>query len=500
MNLKASFSSRYKQILSISYFLVLEYGMSMYRFHKWGLTHKHPFGEDIPSQRSDDLFSELSESGKMEFFRRQAKRRSEKEYLAFDTTSISSYSELIHLAKYGKNKEGDDLPQINLALLYGEISRLPVYYRKLAGNTADVSTIKNLIRNIDFLQMEKLSFVLDRGFFSEANINDLMKHHHIFLIGARLNLKIVKKHLDAVRGDKLISWENYHDDIGLYVTYVTSFTEEWDYHEDNPRTGESIDAKRRVYVHLYFNAQRCTDERVTFSKYLTRLQRELESGNRKEDHEEAYQRFFEVHETPKRGMKVIPKEDAIRRKQKDFGYFALISNGIKEAIRIYRTRDLAEKSFANLKERLDMRRMSVFSAENFEGKLFVQFVALMHLSYIKKMMEKHDLYRTIRWTSSWMKNLSPEQKELCDRMIECSGSKDKYGQTLVFSLNQTHAISLTKLFNKAGIPADYVISGTREMFTGASNSSAENERKKLLRKLTPEEVEKYIEGVDEGYS
>lgn len=48
------------------------------------------------------------------------------EYLAFDTTSITSYGALIKQAKYGKNKEGDSLPQINLALLYGEESMFPV--------------------------------------------------------------------------------------------------------------------------------------------------------------------------------------------------------------------------------------------------------------------------------------------------------------------------------------------------------------------------------------
>ena len=391
-DLKAAFPEHYQQILSVSYFLVLEDGASAYRFHKWGLTHRHPAGGDISSQRISDLFASVTEASKMEFFRRQAKRRSEKEYLAFDTTSISSYSELIHQAKYGKNKEGDDLPQVNLALLYGELSRLPVYFRKLAGNISDVTTIRNLIRDIDFLDMEKLNFVLDRGFFSESNINDMMKHHHKFLIGASVSLKIIRKHLDNVRGEKLISWENYHDDTGLYIM---SFSDEWDYQEEKSRTGETVEAKKRIYIHLYFNDQRCTDERVSFSKYLTRLQQELESGNRKEEHEHAYSRFFEVHETPKRGIRITPKEDAIRKKQLDFGYFALMSNGIKdpvEAIRIYRTRDLIEKSFANLKERLDMRRMSVSSAENFEGKLFVQFVALMYLSYIKKMMEKHGLF------------------------------------------------------------------------------------------------------------
>ena len=51
-----------------------------------------------------------------------------------------------------------------------------------------------------------------------------------------------------------------------------------------------------------------------------------------------------------------------------------------------------EKSFGNLKERLSMRRMSVASEENFEGKLFVQFIALQLMSYIKKQMDENGLF------------------------------------------------------------------------------------------------------------
>ena len=49
--------------------------------------------------------------------------------------------------------------------------------------------------------------------------------------------------------------------------------------------------------------------------------------------------------------------------------------------------------FGNLKERLNMRRTSVSSSENLEGKLFVQFIALIYLSYIKKAMSENDLYK-----------------------------------------------------------------------------------------------------------
>lgn len=37
--------------------------------------------------------------------------------------------------------------------------------------------------------------------------------------------------------------------------------------------------------------------------------------------------------------------------------------------------------------------MSISSSENFEGKLFVQFLSLIYLSYIKKQMDENGLYK-----------------------------------------------------------------------------------------------------------
>lgn len=391
-DLKACFGSISDEILSIAYYLVTEEGQPLYRFGKWGETHKHPYGDDISSQRISELFSSINEEDKLKYFRRQAKRREEKEYLAFDTTSISSYSELIKQVKYGKNKEGDDLPQINLAMLYGERSMLPVYYRKLPGNISDVKTIENLLKDIDYLDLEKLNFVFDRGFYSEKNINDLMKRHHKFLISVRTSLNLASRHLDKIRST-FVTRSNYNPELHLYVK---TFSDEWDYTEDKPRLGETQTDKRRVYIHIYFNDQHCTDDRNRFNHMLDRYEEEIRSGDRDPEHEKQYMRFFNVHETPIRGRNITYNDDAIRKAEKDYGYFVLLSNGIKdpsEALRRYRLRDLIEKSFGNLKDRLDMRRMSVSSEENFEGKLFVQFVALELMSYIKKQMDVNNLYK-----------------------------------------------------------------------------------------------------------
>ena len=269
---------------------------------------------------------------------------------------------------------------------------LPVYYRKLAGNIVDVRTIANLIKDIDFLELEKLKFVMDRGFFSEKNINDLMKHHHKFLIGVKTSLKIVSRRLDKIRSD-IVTHANYNSELHLYVQ---SFADEWDYEEEKTRTGEIIQEKRRVYIHIYYNDQKATDDKARFNHLLDRLEANLIYGTPDPDDDKLYKKYFEINETPVRGVRYSFNEEAIRQAEKNYGYFVLMSNGIKdpvEALRIYRNKDLIEKSFGNLKERLNMRRMAVASEEGFEGKLFVQFVALELMSYIKKKMDDNGLFK-----------------------------------------------------------------------------------------------------------
>jgi transposase len=142
--------------MSLAYYLILESDSPMYRFSKWAQNHKHPFVADIPSQRISEIFSSVGEESKMNFFNSQANCRSEKEYVAYDTTSISSYSELIDHVKYGKNKDGESLPQVNLALVFGQTSMLPVYFRKLPGNITDVMTIRKLLRDMKYLNINKV--------------------------------------------------------------------------------------------------------------------------------------------------------------------------------------------------------------------------------------------------------------------------------------------------------------------------------------------------------
>ena len=46
----------------------------------------------------------------------------------------------------------------------------------------------------------------------------------------------------------------------------------------------------------------------------------------------------------------------------------------------------------------------------------------------------------------------------------------------MFAVNVVHAIALAKLFNRAGVPAEFVVSDVRDLVTGVTVSREDNER------------------------
>lgn len=391
-DLKQCFPDTYKKLLSIAYYLILEDNNPLYRFEKWNFTHKHPYGADIASPRSSELFAAITDEQVNKFFRLQGKRRVQEEYWAYDSTSISSYSETLKQIQYGKNKENDKLPQLNLLLVFGEKSGLPFYYRKLAGNIPDSKTVKHLLEELDILGFGKAKFVMDRGFYSEDNINGLYREHVKFIVGARLSLKFIKNNLDRVYDD-IRMFNNYDDGIATYGYTVSS---EWNYIQERPYKGDVIKDKRRIYIHYYYSIEKGADDEQAFDKRIASLHKELLENKLVESNKKAYEQFFEVKTTPKRGRQVSYKEDAIKEARRYLGYFTLITNEKMDAftaLHLYRMKDVVEKAFGNIKERLNMRRLLVSSEKGLDGKIFTEFVALILISYLDHKMKESNLYK-----------------------------------------------------------------------------------------------------------
>jgi transposase len=380
-DLQACLPNNYKALMSLAYYLVLESDSPLYRFGRWAFDHQHPHREMLTSQRISEILRDIPEQAKLEFFRRQSRRRQEKEYLAYDTTSVSSYSEYIKAVRYGKNKDNDSLPQVNMALVFGEESGMPVYYRILPGNITDVMTIRKLIKDIDFLEIDKLKLVLDRGFYSANNVNALFKGHHKFLLAVKINNGFISGFLEKAKA-QMHDFAHYDADQEVYQWGSMG---EWPYVQKN-RYGEiSLEEGRRIYVHVYYNGQRAEDEKIRFNKSLARAEAALKAGSElTEAQASLIEKYFTAKDTPKRGVQIKYKDEAIQKQMSRFGYFALLSNEIKgssEALEVYRKKDMIEKAFDNLKERLGMKRTTVYSDQTLAGKFFLQFLSLIYISY-----------------------------------------------------------------------------------------------------------------------
>ncbi len=391
-DLKQCFGDTYKQILSIAYYLILEGDTPLLRFEKWGLLHKHPYGKDIPSQRSSELFVSITEESKNQFFKRWGRHKDEKEFWAYDTTSISSYSEQLRQIQYGHNKENDLLAQLNLAVVFGESSNLPFYYRKLAGNIPDSKTLIHLLADLNQLDFAKVKLVMDRGFYSKENINALFEAHLKFLVSASMSRSFVQKELENIK-DEFRSYEHYLPDYELYAHTVQTT---WDYKRVRPYKKDTVEEKKRIYLHYYFNIQRAAEDEKAFDKKLIAYKEELLQGRSIKEHQSFYDKYFIIKQTPKRGINIQIRTDAVNKAKRNYGFFVLLSNEKMDstrALEIYRNKDVVEKAFGNLKERLNMRRLLVSSEQSLDGKLFVEFIALIYLSYIKKQMQVNGLYK-----------------------------------------------------------------------------------------------------------
>ncbi len=101
--------------------------------YMYGLSHL------ITSQKSSDIFFNISFEQRKHFFDEWIKEAVDDEYICYDVTSISSYSSNITEIEWGYNRDGDNLEQINLGMFCGEKTRLPVYYNVYNGSLTDKS-------------------------------------------------------------------------------------------------------------------------------------------------------------------------------------------------------------------------------------------------------------------------------------------------------------------------------------------------------------------------
>jgi len=375
--LAKSFPDSWRQIVSLAWY-VAGTGCALSHAESWCGNHETPFEGSLSSQRISELLERMSEDGRQTFFKLWGKQVCENDFLCYDITSVSSCSELNEFVRWGYNRDGEKLPRVNLAMVYGQKSRLPVTYRLLPGSIADVKSLSGLLDEFGKLEFPSLHPVMDKGFYSQENIDRLAETGRNFTIAVPSRPKWVREEIDRFR-DGMYGPEGYRK-VGDEVLHV---------HTRMLSRGKE---KRRCRAQLYFNSLKAAEDYDKFTLELPRYREELERERPVPEHEEAYRRFFVCKRTPRRGLKVSDNNEAIETYRNDYaGFFVLLTTKFKdplEALRVRREKDVVEKCFDDLKNGLDMKRLRVHLSGRMKSRMFIQFVSLILTSRIRKTVQE----------------------------------------------------------------------------------------------------------------
>lgn len=373
--LKTYFPDNYKEILTIAQYILSE-GNVMYYLDDYTESHKSVLNGRINSAKSSRIFNSLRQEDILLFFRSWMKQKRSDEYVAYDVTSVSSYSKNISELEWGYNRDKEKLPQLNIGMYYGEESGLPLYYRVYPGSISDKTHLKYMVDDNEFINGKRTNFVMDRGFYSAENLIYLVDNGYRFVIALPNSLKycsdLIKKHRTEIVNRSSCM-------LGKGMPYGKAY--------------EINELGFRMKVHLYYDPDKALQDSEALYELLERQENDLKNMEEPPDKKLKYDRYFYINRSKNGKLGFIRNHKAIDEQLEKCGFFVIAETDFKkttaEILNIYRRRDVIEKSFDNLKNELDMKRLRTHSSETVQGKIFVTFISLIVRSYMLKALSEY---------------------------------------------------------------------------------------------------------------
>ena len=200
--LEKCFPEKWAQMMACAFYMLCEGNVMMY-IEDWFDETKVSFLEHMNDMDCNKLFASITEDERRSFFINWIKFRSEQEYIVYDVSSISTYSNNIDIAEWGYNRDHDTLPQVNIGMYCGMTSHMPVYYNMYSCSIPDKSYLEFIMTDTKDLGIRDVCFVIDRGFMTEDNLHCMCKNGFSFITampGKRLEaLRLIDENKGEIR-------------------------------------------------------------------------------------------------------------------------------------------------------------------------------------------------------------------------------------------------------------------------------------------------------------
>lgn len=319
----------------------------------------------IDDRRASELFASLLPEERAAFFSSWASAQAGNDYVAYDVTSFSSYSEGIADLEWGYNRDGEKLPQINLAMYLGVNSRLPVFYRTYPGSIVDKKHLPAMMAGNAELGVAGVTFVMDCGFVSTGNLQYMHGEGFPYLIGLETFRKAARNAIAELRGE-LSSARTWIGEAGCHGAarkgmFYGVYSQINVFHDADRAARAEADMHRRLDA---------DEERLSQMPDITKAEAKRYS-----------KRGFVVSRADDGSFTFERDWAAIDAAAENLGYFCILTSELDaepaEVLAAYRKKDEVEKAFDEVKNHLDMHRLRTHRQETTDGKVFCAFVALI---------------------------------------------------------------------------------------------------------------------------
>lgn len=402
-DLKEVFGKEDGRLLADLAVYVFDEGTSMQNQEDWAVRTALPGLVAMDGRRISELLAKVGQEKIDEYYKlrfertkRQAAERRKKlkaknpgAYIpkltvAFDSTSISTYSKTIDHAEYGHAKQNPELEQVNLALICDQETGDVVYAYEYAGSINDKASLAPILEHLkdEGFDLSDLMIVTDRGYKSAQNTQHMIDEQISFVQGLPLDEDSVKNAIRKHR-EKLHDGLYYQPSVDCWVC-TPNDSEIW------ARNTEAGRVEARVFLHLYFNESAHADETRTLGKRIESLCNLLNEGKKadpdlwRKTRKFVKQAKFLEEDFDKDGKLVrkevwrwIRDDKAFKDAIEFAGCFAIRSNEIAsgvQALQLYRDRQVIEQGFRQFKAGNGCDRLKATESA-YVGKLFLYLLA-----------------------------------------------------------------------------------------------------------------------------
>ncbi len=383
------------KIQSIARYWLGTDGNTLPRLEGWQLMHDLPYPHWISEDVYGELFKSLGrdESGMQGFFTARAGRLSTRPVIAYDSTTISTYSLNQHEARRGFNKERDGLDTVKLLTLYSVKDEEPIAFAKQPGNIPDVICIDNAVGQFKCLGIDRPLVTTDTGYCSEQNLCELCRRNMKFLTLVDTDVKMARAAVDTLREELESMGAVCPFDChvsGAMTTVMHEFSFRRERSRNGVAAGEAGKFSRRLYLYAFKSSELEDKHELAFRQKLMELKRQVEEGvaDFTEAARERIAKYLVCSKAGRGGrLRVSFNEAACAKAREYFGCFVLVGNtplDVFEALEDYRMRERIEELFQAEKESVDGRRPRIRYPDALRGRMFVQFIALCYRCFIVK--------------------------------------------------------------------------------------------------------------------